>query len=181
MISPLVAFAKRHRWQLELFIFVVVLSGGAVMLFPVARNFESLLAILVAMGVAGGAIVTLIPVLVADFIPQQDMSRTMGIISSAQGPSLVLGAPVAGWMMESSGSYTAAFEMSGAVVVASSVFILILICYQRRHPESQRSSTEQPTATASADSNAVQSADARANSAIGPSAVRSDRFQEVEV
>eukprot|EP00042_Codosiga_hollandica_P040914 m.358573 g.358573 ORF g.358573 m.358573 type:complete len:98 (+) comp55987_c0_seq30:1326-1619(+) len=75
MISPLVAFAKRHRWQLELFIFVVVLSGGAVMLFPVARNFESLLAILVAMGVAGGAIVTLIPVLVADFIPQQDMSR----------------------------------------------------------------------------------------------------------
>eukprot|EP00042_Codosiga_hollandica_P048228 m.535876 g.535876 ORF g.535876 m.535876 type:complete len:623 (+) comp57622_c0_seq6:297-2165(+) len=134
LITPMANFAKAKNRLVEFYILVVVINGGTVMLFPVAQSYAGLLCIAAAFGSTAGGLITFTPVMVSTFVPQHDMPRAIGLVSTAQGPTYLIGSPAAGWVMAGTGSYTAAFEMGGAVMIFSSFVLIALVIYLKHHP-----------------------------------------------
>uniref|UniRef100_A0A8C0FNR7 Solute carrier family 16 member 12 n=1 Tax=Bubo bubo TaxID=30461 RepID=A0A8C0FNR7_BUBBB len=116
---------KKHRHFC--YLFAVGMDGLCCLFLPVLRNFPLLVPFSFTFGYFDGAYVTLIPVVTADVVGTSSLSSALGVVYFLHAIPYLLSPPVAGWLVDTTGSYTASFLLCGFSMIFSST----LLCFAR--------------------------------------------------
>uniref|UniRef100_S4RLH6 Solute carrier family 16 member 12 n=1 Tax=Petromyzon marinus TaxID=7757 RepID=S4RLH6_PETMA len=98
----------------------VGLYGACALALPAMRSFPLLVAFAALYGYFNGACTPLIPVLVADLVEPAGASTAIGLIYAMHALPYLLGPPTAGWLVDLTADYNAAFFLSGAIIMLGS-------------------------------------------------------------
>ncbi|KAM6346775.1 LOW QUALITY PROTEIN: monocarboxylate transporter 12 [Alca torda] len=120
---------KKHRRFC--YLFAVGMDGLCCLFLPILQNFPLLVPFSFTFGYFDGAYVTLIPVVTADVVGTSSLSSALGVVYFLHAiPYLVR--PVAGWLVDTTGSYTAS-SLCGFSMIFS-----LLLCFARLAKKIQR-------------------------------------------
>ncbi|XP_039565293.1 monocarboxylate transporter 12 isoform X3 [Passer montanus] len=116
---------KKHRYFC--YLFAVGMDGLSCLFLPVLQSFPLLVPFSFTFGYFDGAYVTLIPVVTADVVGTALLSSALGVVYFLHAIPYLVSPPVAGWLVDTTGSYTASFLLSGFSMIFSSA----LLCFAR--------------------------------------------------
>uniref|UniRef100_A0A8B9F062 Monocarboxylate transporter 12 n=1 Tax=Amazona collaria TaxID=241587 RepID=A0A8B9F062_9PSIT len=114
---------KKHRHFC--YLFAVGMDGLCCLFLPVLQNFPLLVPFSFTFGYFDGAYVTLIPVVTADVVGTSSLSSALGVVYFLHAIPYLVSPPVAGWLVDTTGSYTASFLLCGFSMIFSST----LLCF----------------------------------------------------
>ena len=103
------------------------LQTAALVLYAVADGLLALYAVSVLFGIGYGGVNICYPVLVREHLPPAEAGRRLGVILLFGTLAMALGGWLAGWIFDSTGSYTPAFVVGAAFNVTNLVIVLGLI------------------------------------------------------
>ncbi|XP_075922491.1 monocarboxylate transporter 12-like isoform X1 [Petromyzon marinus] len=106
----------------------VGLYGACALALPAMRSFPLLVAFAALYGYFNGACTPLIPVLVADLVEPAGASTAIGLIYAMHALPYLLGPPTAGWLVDLTADYNAAFFLSGAIIMLGSATFALATC-----------------------------------------------------
>ncbi|OXB54009.1 hypothetical protein ASZ78_015104, partial [Callipepla squamata] len=109
------------------YLFAVGMDGLCCLFLPVLQNFPLLVPFSFTFGYFDGAYVTLIPVVTADVVGTSSLSSALGVVYFLHAIPYLVSPPVAGWLVDTTGSYTASFLLCGFAMICSSM----LLCFAR--------------------------------------------------
>ncbi|KYO42341.1 monocarboxylate transporter 12 isoform B [Alligator mississippiensis] len=109
------------------YLFAVGMDGLCCLFLPVLQSFPLLVPFSFTFGYFDGAYVTLIPVVTADVVGTASLSSALGVVYFLHAVPYLLSPPIAGWLVDTTGSYTASFLLCGFSMIFSS----ILLCFAR--------------------------------------------------
>ncbi|XP_072413903.1 monocarboxylate transporter 12-like isoform X1 [Chiloscyllium punctatum] len=115
-------FLKKYRKYC--YILTVGLDGLCSLFIPILRSFPLLVPYAVFYGYFDGAYVALIPVVTSDIAGNRFLSSALGIVYFIHGIPYLIGPPIAGWLVDTTRSYTAAFLVSGLSMIISSMLVV---------------------------------------------------------
>ncbi|NXT56177.1 MOT13 protein, partial [Pluvianellus socialis] len=104
----------------------VVLTGLTLLLLPLGTTFGGLLTLALTYGFCAGALVPLQFAGVAEVVGAGRAVHAIGLMQMFESFGSLLGAPLAGWLRDMTGSYTISFLAAGAFLLAGSLLILTL-------------------------------------------------------
>ncbi|XP_071668030.1 monocarboxylate transporter 12 isoform X1 [Patagioenas fasciata] len=116
---------KKHRHFC--YLFAVGMDGLCCLFLPILQNFPLLVPFSFTFGYFDGAYVTLIPVVTADVVGTSSLSSALGVVYFLHAIPYLVSPPVAGWLVDTTGSYTASFLLCGFSMIFSST----LLCFAR--------------------------------------------------
>lgn len=105
---------------------VMLLSGATLAYWIFAQGFFALAVFALAFGLFYGGFVALIPAVTADLFGLRAMSSVLGVLYTSVALGTLLGPTLAGWVFDSTGSYTWPILICGAGCVAAAGIILRL-------------------------------------------------------
>lgn len=105
---------------------VMLLSGIALLYWIVAQGFFALAIFALAFGLFYGGFVALIPAVAADLFGLRAMSSVLGVLYTSVALGTLLGPTLAGWVFDSTGSYTWPILICALGCVAAAGIILRL-------------------------------------------------------
>ncbi|KAG8523097.1 Monocarboxylate transporter 12 [Galemys pyrenaicus] len=111
------------NYQCICYLFAVGLDGLCYLCLPMLRNFPLLVPFSCTFGYFDGAYVTLIPVVTAEIVGTTSLSSALGVVYFLHAVPYLVSPPIAGWLMDTTGSYTAAFLLCGFSMIFSSVLL----------------------------------------------------------
>ncbi|XP_068161460.1 monocarboxylate transporter 12-B [Antennarius striatus] len=126
---------RPHR--LLCYLVAVAMEGVCCLLVPLLRSFPLLVPFAAVYGYFDGAYVALIPVVTSDLVGTQYLSSALGVVYFLHAIPYLISPPTGGWLVDLTGSYTATFLFSGAMLLTSS-FILSLVVGVRRYRRDRR-------------------------------------------
>ena len=103
------------------------LQTAALLLYAAADGLLALYTVSVLFGIGYGGINICYPVLVREHLPPAEAGRRLGVILLFGTLGMALGGWLAGWIFDSTGSYTPAFLVGAAFNVTNLIIILGLI------------------------------------------------------
>ena len=103
------------------------LQTAALLLYAVAGGLLALYAVSILFGIGYGGINICYPVLVREYLPPAEAGRRLGVILLFGTLGMALGGWLAGWIFDSTGSYTPAFLVGAACNVTNLIIVLGLI------------------------------------------------------
>ncbi|XP_060735149.1 monocarboxylate transporter 12 [Tachysurus vachellii] len=112
------------------FLIAVGFEGLSCLFMPLLRSFSTLLIFSVVYGFFDGAFMALIPVVTCDIVGSAHLSSALGVVGFLHAIPYLISPPIAGWLLDQSGSYTALFLLSGLSLLCSA-FILIALALLR--------------------------------------------------
>ncbi|GAA6080477.1 monocarboxylate transporter 12-B [Tachysurus ichikawai] len=112
------------------FLIAVGFEGLSCLFMPLLGSFSTLVIFSVVYGFFDGAFMALIPVVTCDIVGSADLSTALGVVSFLHAIPYLISPPIAGWLLDQSGSYTALFLLSGLSLLCSA-FILIALALLR--------------------------------------------------
>ncbi|XP_043912274.1 monocarboxylate transporter 12 [Protopterus annectens] len=115
-------FLKKFR--IFCYLLAVGMDGLSCLIIPVLRTFSLLVPFSVTFGYFDGAYVALMPVITADVVGVTQLSSALGVVYFLHAIPYLVSPPIAGLLVDSTGSYTAAFLISGASMIFSSSLLL---------------------------------------------------------
>ncbi|XP_032818969.1 monocarboxylate transporter 12-like [Petromyzon marinus] len=119
---------RKHR---GLFYMVAVgLEGVWSLLLPLMASFPLLMVYAVLYGYFDGAYVTLISVVTADLVGPVHVSSAVGLVFFMHAVPYLIAPPVAGWLVDITGTYTAAFLVSGMAMILSALLFGVVSCFR---------------------------------------------------
>ncbi|XP_028821756.1 monocarboxylate transporter 12-B-like isoform X2 [Denticeps clupeoides] len=127
--------ADRKCWRpcrLASYMLAVGLEGLSCLLVPVLQGFPGLLAFVLLYGYFDGAYVALIPVVTSDIVGPAYLSSALGLVYFLHAVPYLISPPIGGWLLDTTGSYTAVFFLSGSCLMSSSVALAILALHRSR-------------------------------------------------
>ena len=107
------------------------LQTAALLLYAVADGLLALYTVSVLFGLGYGGINICYPVLVREYLPRAEAGRRLGVILLFGTLGMALGGWLAGYIFDSTGSYTPAFLAGAAFNVTNLIIILGLILRTR--------------------------------------------------
>ncbi|KAM8923936.1 monocarboxylate transporter 12 [Pelodytes ibericus] len=116
---------KRHRYAC--YLIAVGLDGLCCLFLPILKSFELLVPFSVTFGYFDGAYVALIPVVTGDVVGTSNLSSALGVVFFLHAVPYLVSPPIAGWLVDTTGNYTAAFLISGF----SMIFCAILLGFAK--------------------------------------------------
>nr|XP_006010562.1 PREDICTED: monocarboxylate transporter 12-like [Latimeria chalumnae] len=116
-------FLKKYRTFC--YLLAVGLDGLSCLTVPVLQSFALLIPFSVMYGYFDGAYVTLIPVVTADIVGTTYLSSALGVVYFLHAVPYLVSPPIAGWLVDRTGNYTATFLLCGFSMIFSS---LLLFC-----------------------------------------------------
>jgi len=103
------------------------LQTAALLLYAAADGLLALYAVSVLFGIGYGGVNICYPVLVREYLPRAEAGRRLGVILLFGTLGMALGGWLAGWIFDSTGSYTPAFLVGAAFNVTNLIIVLGLI------------------------------------------------------
>ncbi|KAL0984136.1 hypothetical protein UPYG_G00137580 [Umbra pygmaea] len=101
----------------------VGMEGLCCLFIPLLRTFALLVPFSVLYGYFDGAYVALIPVVTSDIVGTTNLSSALGIVYFLHAIPYLLSPPIGGWLVDTTGTYTATFFLSGFALISSSLVI----------------------------------------------------------
>ncbi|NXQ89892.1 MOT13 protein, partial [Nyctibius grandis] len=101
-------------------------TGLVLLLLPLGTTFGGLLALALAYGFCAGAVVPLQFADVAEVVNAGQVVNAIGLMQMFESVGSLLGAPIAGWLRDTTGTFTISFLAAGAFLLAGSLLILTL-------------------------------------------------------
>ncbi|XP_067908655.1 monocarboxylate transporter 12-like isoform X1 [Heterodontus francisci] len=112
------------KYRKYCYILTIGMDGLCSLFIPILRSFPLLVPYSVLYGYFDGAYVALIPVVTSDIAGNAFLSSALGIVYFIHGIPYLIGPPIAGWLVDTTGSYTAAFLVSGLSMLVSSMLVI---------------------------------------------------------
>ena len=103
------------------------LQTAALLLYAAADGLLALYAVSVLFGIGYGGVNICYPVLVREYLPRAEAGRRLGVILLFGTLGMALGGWLAGYIFDSTGSYTPAFLVGAAFNVTNLIIVLGLI------------------------------------------------------
>ncbi|XP_041853144.1 monocarboxylate transporter 13 isoform X2 [Melanotaenia boesemani] len=110
----------------------VILLGTVLLLCPLASSFSELVAFSAAHGLVYGATVAIHITVLPEVVGVQRLGSALGFFMLIRSSGGLLGPPVAGFFIDKMDNYGTGFLMSGAALIVSALFLLILHQMNRR-------------------------------------------------
>ncbi|XP_037397847.1 monocarboxylate transporter 12-B [Pygocentrus nattereri] len=120
-----------RTYRIVSYLLAIVLEGLACLFVPLLRNFSLLVAFALFYGYFDGAYVALLPVVTSDTVGPTYLSSALGVVFFLHAIPYLISPPIAGWLVDQTGSYTAAFLLSGFSLICSAS-ILATVSLARR-------------------------------------------------
>lgn len=105
---------------------MMLCSGIALFYWNFAQGFAALAVFALAFGLFYGGFVALVPAFTADLFGLRAMSAVLGVLYTSVAFGTLLGPTLAGWVFDTTGSYTWPILICAAGCVASAVMVLKL-------------------------------------------------------
>ncbi|XP_023862517.1 monocarboxylate transporter 12-B-like isoform X1 [Salvelinus sp. IW2-2015] len=105
------------------YMIAVGMEGLCCLFIPLLRTFALLVPFSVFYGYFDGAYVALIPVVTSDIVGTHNLSSALGIVYFLHAIPYLLSPPIGGWLVDTTGTYTATFFLSGFALISSSLVI----------------------------------------------------------
>ncbi|XP_021007351.1 monocarboxylate transporter 12 [Mus caroli] len=112
---------KNYRYVC--YLFAVALDGLCYLCLPMLQTFPLLVPFSCTFGYFDGAYVTLIPVVTAEIVGTTSLSSALGVVYFLHAVPYLVSPPIAGWLVDTTGSYTAAFLLCGFAMIFSSILL----------------------------------------------------------
>ncbi|XP_060951484.1 monocarboxylate transporter 12-B [Limanda limanda] len=110
-------------FRLTCYVVAVAMEGLCCLFIPMLRSFPILVPFAVLYGYFDGAYVALIPVVTSDVVGAQHLSSALGVVYFLHAVPYLVSPPIAGWLVDITGSYTATFLLSGSAQLASALIL----------------------------------------------------------
>lgn len=105
---------------------IMALSGVALAYWSIAQGFAALAVFALAFGLFYGGFVALVPAFTADLFGLRAMSAVLGVLYTSVAFGTLLGPTLAGWVFDTSGSYTWPILICAVGCIVSAVMVLKL-------------------------------------------------------
>ncbi|XP_056325400.1 monocarboxylate transporter 12-B [Danio aesculapii] len=105
------------------YMFAVGMEGLCCLFIPLLRTFVWLVPFSVLYGYFDGAYVALIPVVTSDVVGRQYLSSALGVVYFLHALPYLVSPPIGGWLVDTTGTYTATFFLSGFALISSSLLL----------------------------------------------------------
>ncbi|KAM6951598.1 LOW QUALITY PROTEIN: monocarboxylate transporter 12-B-like [Aplochiton taeniatus] len=131
------------------YMLAVGMEGLCCLFAPLLHSFSLLVPFSVVYGYFDGAYVALIPVVTSDMVGPTHLTSALGVVYFLHAIPYLISPPIGGWLVDSSGSYTSTFFLSGFALIASSLVLALaagIRCCRR-----QTTSSKEPRPLVSAD------------------------------
>ncbi|KAE8590756.1 hypothetical protein XENTR_v10018193 [Xenopus tropicalis] len=116
-------FLKKHRYCC--YLIAVGLDGLCCLFLPILTRFQLLVPFSVMFGYFDGAYVALIPVVTGDVVGTSSLSSALGVVFFLHAVPYLVSPPIAGWLVDTTGDYTAAFLLSGFSMIFCAVLLAL--------------------------------------------------------
>ncbi|XP_070558550.1 monocarboxylate transporter 13-like [Ptychodera flava] len=129
----LVSHSKRIRDNVDIFMaFAYVMYGVTVLLAPLATNTVSITFLVIALGFERGSFSAQTVVLVRKAVGNELFTIAHGwsLLSASFGQ--LIGAPISGYIVDSTGSYAYSFYLAGLLIVGSGFLLFAASAFVRR-------------------------------------------------
>ncbi|XP_036449573.1 monocarboxylate transporter 12-B [Colossoma macropomum] len=120
-----------RTYRIVSYLLAVGLEGLGCLFVPLLRNFSLLVPFALFYGYFDGAYVALLPVVTSDTVGPTYLSSALGVVCFLHAIPYLISPPIAGWLVDQTGSYTAAFLLSGFSLICSAS-ILATVSLARR-------------------------------------------------
>ena len=117
---------------LEVYVVSMLISGVAVLIVPFLTTTGSLYAFAIPFGLFSGSRVALISLLVAELFGLDGLATKLGMMLLFIAPAGLIGPTFAGWLYDTTQSYTVAFCSTGGLMLFSSLPLFALIWLRRK-------------------------------------------------
>ncbi|XP_017541810.1 monocarboxylate transporter 12-B [Pygocentrus nattereri] len=126
----------------------VGMEGLCCFFIPLLHTFELLVPFSVLYGYFDGAYVALIPVVTSDVVGTTYLSSALGVVYFLHAIPYLVSPPIGGWLVDTTGTYTATFFLSGFALISSALLLctvtVIRHCQRiQRNRQSNKTTLEQ--------------------------------------
>ncbi|XP_063819779.1 monocarboxylate transporter 12 [Pseudophryne corroboree] len=122
-------FLKKHRYIC--YLIAVAMDGLSCLFLPVLTCFQLLVPFSVTFGYFDGAYVALIPVVTGDVVGTASLSSALGVVFFLHAVPYLVSPPISGWLVDTTGNYTAAFLLSGFSMIFCAVLLAVAKLIQK--------------------------------------------------
>ena len=112
--------------------------GVCVTLVPVTTNYEWLATFALLFGFLDGCYVISLPLVVQSLVGSQQLASALGSMYFFFGVPVVAGPSIAGWIYDSSNSYTIAFLCAGGVTIIATCILFLVPLFQANSSPEQK-------------------------------------------
>uniref|UniRef100_W5KUL6 Solute carrier family 16 member 12 n=1 Tax=Astyanax mexicanus TaxID=7994 RepID=W5KUL6_ASTMX len=116
-----------RAYRIVSYLLAVGLEGLSCLFVPLLWNFSLLLPFSLFYGYFDGAYVALLPVVTSDTVGPTYLSSALGVVCFLHAIPYLISPPIAGWLVDQTGSYTAAFLLCGFSIICTILSYLLII------------------------------------------------------
>ncbi|XP_059386692.1 monocarboxylate transporter 12-B-like isoform X1 [Carassius carassius] len=127
------------------YMFAVGMEGLCCLFIPLLRTFVLLVPFSVLYGYFDGAYVALIPVVTSDVVGTTYLSSALGVVFFLHAVPYLVSPPIGGWLVDTTGTYTATFFLSGFALISSSLLLFSVTVIRRCKKNQKNSLSKDPT------------------------------------
>jgi MFS family permease len=110
----------------------LVLQGGAIALYALAHDLDTLYAVSVLFGFSYGGAMPLYAILVREHFPAKIMGSGFGIVAMIAASGMALGPPVGGWLFDRFSGYGWLYVASSAIGIAAALIAMTVRPHRSR-------------------------------------------------
>uniref|UniRef100_A0A3Q0TGX9 Zgc:114041 n=1 Tax=Amphilophus citrinellus TaxID=61819 RepID=A0A3Q0TGX9_AMPCI len=112
--------------NLQLLTIVATLLGVVLLLLPVSQNYWAVLVFASLFGFLFGCVVAIHVTAIVDIVTLQGFDSGLGLFMLLRSIGGFAGPPAAGWLVDHTNNYSAAFYLSGVCLIASAAFVVLV-------------------------------------------------------
>ncbi|TRY95838.1 hypothetical protein DNTS_021377 [Danionella cerebrum] len=129
--------------NLQLLTVVVTVLGVVLLLLPIAQTYWSILVFSSLYGFLFGCVVAIHVMSIVDIVGLKDFDRALGLFMLLRSSGGFAGPPLAGWLVDWTQDYSAAFYLSGiCLVLSGAVVVLVDWLVEKKKVKNADSSSE---------------------------------------
>ncbi|XP_040010760.1 monocarboxylate transporter 13 isoform X2 [Xiphias gladius] len=118
--------------NLQLLTMVVTLFGIVLLLLPISNNYWAILVFASLYGLLFGCVVAIHITCIVDIVTLEGFDSGLGIFMLFRSIGGFIGPPAAGWLVDKTNDYRAAFYLSGLCLISSAAFVFLVDHLVRR-------------------------------------------------
>nr|XP_046241343.1 monocarboxylate transporter 13 [Scatophagus argus]XP_046241344.1 monocarboxylate transporter 13 [Scatophagus argus] len=125
--------------NMQLLTMLVTLLGVVVLLLPISHNYWAIIVFASLYGFLFGCVVAIHVTSIVDIVTLEGFDSGLGLFMLFRSIGGFIGPPAAGWLVDYTSDYSAAFYLSGLCLIFSAVFVVLVdhLIQRRKATQSQ--------------------------------------------